>query len=196
MNKKQPLIPKKKVTESARDQLTRFGDILNEDSNLNQLNPENYSSAQEYIQVLERAGVATVTEAMNSRSSSNGMFPSGWSYNDWDEPYPAILAQALVKSEANESVTDVCNMYYGSSKLSKEAANIFRQDALTNPLTKELMTEHGLINMGVLVRAEPQFMKKLFLTFSPQELQAFKQAEDGMTGDGAGMDKMLAQLGL
>jgi len=196
MNKKQPLIPKKqKVTESARDQVRRFGDILNENSMRNQLDPEQYSSAQQYIQVLERAGVPALIEAMNDRHSHNGMFPSGWAWNEWDDDpgYPAILAQALIKSEANESVTDLGNMYYSRSKLSKEAADIFRKDALTNPLTKELMVEHGLLNLGDLVKKEPQFMKKLLLTFSPQELESFKQAEEGY---GGGTDKMFAFLGL
>ena len=39
MNTKKPLIPKKSVTESATTEIRRFGNILNENSNRNKLDP-------------------------------------------------------------------------------------------------------------------------------------------------------------
>ena len=185
---------KNKVNESGVGSLRGFADILNENSILHKLNPEEYGSGEEYMRVLDQIDVQQIAQVMDNRGSSNAMFPSGWEWNDWGMPYPAKLAQALVMTDAKESVTDLGNVYYGRRKLSKEAMDIFRQDALRDPQTKALMTEHGLLNMGDLVKAEPQFMKKLFLTFSPEELQAFITAEEGYSG--GDMKSMLKQIGL
>ena len=182
-NKREPLIKKQKMAETNVDQLHRLA-------------PEEYSEAVEYMRVLEQTDVNEIIAVMNDRGSSNAMFPSGWKWTDWGEntPYPAKLAAALVKSQANESVTDLGNVYYGRRDLSPEAMEIFRQDAITNPLTKELMTEHGLLNLGDMVHKEPETMKKIFLTFSPQELQQFIEAEEQMSG--GDMKGLLSQLGL
>jgi hypothetical protein len=48
--------------------------------------------------------------------------------------------------------------------------------------------------MHDLFRHEPQFMKKLFLTFSPQELQAVINAEKDYTGND--LTPELKKLGL
>lgn len=199
MSKKpEPLITKKKkqIVESHVDSIRRFSSILNESSALNRLNPEDYESAEEYLRVVDQTDLSEIVNVMNSRAASTAMFPSGWNWTPWGEEvgYPAKLAAALVRSEQHESVTDLGNVYYNRRNMSKEAMDIFRKDAISNPGTKELMTEFGLLNLGDLIKKEPETMRKIFLTFSPDELEAFKEAEEGLSG--GNMDAMLAQIGI
>ncbi len=156
---------------------------------------DDYGSIEEYLQVLEATPVETITAYMNKHeSSSSGIFPSQWEYTlddlGWDSvPYPGKLAEALVMSNANESISDLGNLYYSRRDYSDEAIEIFRQDSLKTG--KDNMMEFGLNNAWELVDEEPELMAKIILTMTPQELEKWKEAEENY---GPGADDVEAAI--
>lgn len=62
----------------------------------------------------------------------NSLYPSGWPA-DLFGPYPAKLAEALVLTEDNESLTDLFNIFYAHRQISEKAAHVFMKDVIDDP---------------------------------------------------------------
>lgn len=60
------------------------------------------------------------------------LYPSQWPSEDLGA-YPAKLAEALVKTSDNESITDLFNIFYAHRDLSNEAVDVFMKDVLEDP---------------------------------------------------------------
>ena len=192
MSQKKPVIK-----ESDTEVLRKYSNILNESVALE--DPESYKSWNQFKAVLAATPIPKIVNIMNKHPAPVGLFPSGWGWSTeeaWGSkvPYPAKLAEALVKSNANESFTDLANIYYGGRKYTPMATAIFRRDAIANG--KNILIQYGLGNGYELVKHEPETMKKIFLTMTPAELERFKQAEDNYGPGRDEIDKLFRAVGI
>lgn len=196
---------KKPLSESDSQILRKYANILNESEiteapKAQSLNPEDYGSWKEYAAVLKMTPTQVISKYMDNYKTGGQtiIFPSRWLDGTEDLgwgniPYPGKLAEALVNSAQNESITDLGNIYYNHRNYSPEATSIFRQDALRTG--KNLLCEFGMVNLLGLVKAEPKLMKQIILTMSPQEFKQFEEATDSYDGMGT-LDNLLRGLGI
>ena len=98
---------------------------------------------------IDEFSVDELTQIMNQidngRSHDYSLFPSGWD-DDTYGPYPKKLAQALVDTNAEESVFDLYNIFYGRRLISDDAIKVFKQAVLT---TKSQRNLRSLVNLSV-----------------------------------------------
>jgi len=117
---------------------------------------------------------------MNSNSAPISWFPSGWGTPSYQNAlYPGILAQALVKSQANESLTDLTNIYYASHRYSPEAIKIFQKDVLANSSEPiDWITTGGNLPSDFIDLAQNQtsFVKSLLMLMNNKQLSDHKRA--------------------
>lgn len=84
-----------------------------------------------FLKYLEDVDQSLLETAMSNNNTTSILFPSGWHcFFDKKVPYPGKLAQALVKSRAAESITDITNVYYAGRSITKEAYQIFLKDVI------------------------------------------------------------------
>lgn len=124
----------KTLKESIRSDL----DALNEIDTFadDELSAEHFNSPEEFMNAVKKIPFDKLVALMGRYSGYEaGFHPSTWDAVFKDIPYPGYLAQALVKSESAESVTDLGNVYYYSRKLSKEAHDIFAAHASSTDTT-------------------------------------------------------------
>lgn len=95
---------------------------------------------------IDEFSVDELTQIMNNRRSYDySLFPSGWD-SDTYGPYPKKLAQALVDTNAEESVFDLYNIFYGGRSISEDAIKVFKQAVLA---TKSQRNLRSLVNLTV-----------------------------------------------
>jgi len=134
---------------------------------------EEFDVYADFMDYLNNLGVDEITKMMNAGAPHN-WFPSGWSYLDWSEGYPKILAQALVNSTAKESITDLTNMYYSNRNLSSGAIEIFKKDVLQDPAkTLEWITDEIYFPNAFedLARKATAFVKSILMLLSDDEMK-------------------------
>lgn len=135
---------------------------------------ESFDSYGEFMDYLNGLGVAGIVAVMNDYPSPMDWYPKGWSYLDWPEGYPKILARALVQSTEKESITDLTNMYYARNNLSPEAIAIFKQDVLGDPAkTLEFMTVLNYMPPGLsdLAEHDTSFAKSLLMMLNDDQMK-------------------------
>ena len=66
------------------------------------------------------------------KNMDNSLYPSEWPADKFG-PYPAKLAEALVLTEDNESLTDLFNIFYAHRQISEKAAHVFMKDVIDDP---------------------------------------------------------------
>ena len=99
-------------------------------------------------------------------------------------PYPGFLAEILVKSSAEESLTDLSNAFYSRSrKLSPEALEVFQQKVLANP-KKQLLKLSGAYPNGFdkMTKAMPDFVKKLLLALPKKDFAQLLESDPRWEG--------------
>lgn len=101
-------------------------------------------SEADLVRFVSKASPAELKKLMfpGGRGGCQVLFPSGWAYTCTDAPYPAKLAQILVASKAQESVTDLANSFYNKKrKMEPEAMQVFLKSVLSlkpNALAQQL----------------------------------------------------------
>lgn len=151
---------------------------------------EGYGSFEEFEKAMKSIGAKQIAKAMD-KGLPYGYFPSEWKWASKDAwgkeiPYPGILAKALVQSSASESITDLANIYYAGRKLSKEAIEIFKADALKHKgtigdgykLSDMLSDSEGLNNLADLATGDAAFFKKwIMVSASDDDIEKIKKYE-------------------
>ena len=66
------------------------------------------------------------------KNMDNSLYPSEWPADKFG-PYPAKLAEALVLTKDNESLTDLFNIFYAHRQISEKAAHVFMKDVIDDP---------------------------------------------------------------
>lgn len=78
---------------------------------------------------LDNLTVDEIVNIMNTQEDRwNSLYPSGWDIELGE--YPVKLAEALVKSNGKESLTDIYNVFYRHEELPEAVVDVFKKDAL------------------------------------------------------------------
>lgn len=133
------------------------------------------------------AWVAANPKKVKDQIVRGNLVPSTWAYAFGSKPYPSVLTAILVKTSAEESFTDLCNIYYNKDrKLDGESIQILMDTMLANankPL-KALGLEHlsSIDDIGngespcnglrKAFDANQAFFKKLFMKMPKGALDA------------------------
>ena len=125
---------------------------------------------------------------LKSAVVSGQLAPSTWSMLRPITPYPAKLTDILIKSSANESLTDLANTFYTKSrKLDAASVKLLQQDVLSKGRKALLIATGGsdfsdlppINGMNLMCQKQPAFCKKLFLLLSQKDLDQLTQGEYG-----------------
>ena len=156
---------------------------------------DSFSSYKEFMDYLNGLGVSGIVDIMNNYPSPLDWYPKGWSFLDWGQPYPKILAQALVQSQEKESITDLTNMYYAGNKLSPEAIAIFKQDVLGDPASTVQFMAGDFIPqaLSTLAERDTAFVKSILMMLNDEQMaKHIGLVNDQMgTGEAAGYFKTM-----
>ncbi len=173
-------------------------DALRSSGGKKSLDPEDYRTYPKFISALNKVSVDDLAEIINSGEAPWAFFPSGWGdameHFGKKVPYPGRLAEALILSKDNESLTDIANVYYARHRnLSPEAIEIFREDAVRTG--KRSLCDYGISgSVDQLFEEEPEIIKQIILTMNPDELEQFRKAQIDYGYESA--EEVLAKLGL
>lgn len=164
----------KKLAENLNSSLHKQADIFGDEKDFE------FATYKDLVDYLENLGVNEIARMMNDYLAPRSWFPSGWgAFSYQNAAYPKILAQALVKSSAKESLTDLTNIYYARHTLSPEAMEVFEKDVLANSsepldwLTDEQYMPNGFIECA---GNETSFIKSVLMLMSNKQLNAHKNA--------------------
>lgn len=169
------------------------------------LTGEAKSAAQAYLIACVKAwSLPFITKLMSTTSISivqPWFFPSQWGITG--TPYPGKLAEALVASKAEESLTDITNQYYSRDReLTPAARKVFLDFLIANPkkllgqllysfelakgitgketpeqLSKVLDDADSIANgFGKFAKADPKAAKRLLMMLPPSHLAYIKGA--------------------
>ena len=136
-------------------------------------------SEEEFVAYLEEMGVKKVTEGLDDGEMWD-WFPSEYEDASGGEPYPTILAEALIASQSNESITDVANIYYKDRKMTPKAKKLFMKDALSAPgsslkfiqvsepqMVWDFFKKHTKLAKKIFLQAPKNGLKEFFM--KPEE---------------------------
>jgi len=136
---------------------------------------DDFSDKDEVIAYLTALGKDNIVKMMNKYPNPYWMFPSQWPSSEWG-PYPGLLAEALVASSENESVTDLIHVYYSNRNLSPEAIEIFKNNILGDKFTSiDMLTQMGGDYVAILLENEPALFKQILLEISDTQLSSLRQ---------------------
>lgn len=130
---------------------------------------------------LEDLTVDELVQIMNTQHDSwNSLYPSGWDIELGE--YPAKLAEALVKSNAKESLTDIYNVFYSHRALAEGAIDVLKEDTLndfdtTMHIVEEIADAEVLDEMlNTIAERYPEFVEELKTKIKEEDPEIFEEA--------------------
>lgn len=130
---------------------------------------------------LDDLTVDQIVEIMNTQEDrSNSLYPSGWDTELGE--YPVKLAEALVKSNAKESLTDIYNVFYRHEELPEAVVDVFKKDALdhiddTLDIMSDLADTEILIEfLDEIAKNYPEFVEQLKAKAKEKDPEIFEEA--------------------
>lgn len=130
---------------------------------------------------LEDLTVDELVQIMNTQHDRrNSLYPSGWDIELGE--YPAKLAEALVKSNAKESLTDIYNVFYSHRALTDGAIDVLKEDTLndfdtTMDIVEEVADAEVLDEMlNTIAERYPEFVEQLKTKIKEKDPEIFEEA--------------------
>jgi len=160
---------------------------------------------RQYAQIINGSSVVELTKAMNKNHKPfkqleyTLLFPSGFDMIFEGKSYPGKLAAALVKSKANESLSDLTNAFYSGRKLSPQAEKIFTQDVLKNPwkaidpYENKEVDEFITNGFGEWAKHNPKIFKLMLMKLKPNQLDLLNKGIVSMDGEKSKVKKLFDQ---
>lgn len=130
---------------------------------------------------LEDLTVDELVQIMNTQNDGlNSLYPSGWDTELG--AYPVKLAEALVKSNGKESLTDIYNIFYRHEELPEAVVDVFKKDALDD-IDNTMIIISGLYNTDILTdflheiaQGYPEFVEELKTKIKEKDPEIFEEA--------------------
>lgn len=130
---------------------------------------------------LEDLTVDELVQIMNTQHDGwNSLYPSGWDIELGE--YPVKLAEALVKSNAKESLTDIYNIFYSHRALTEGAIDVLKEDTLndfdtTMHIVEEVADAEVLDEMlNTIAERYPEFVEQLKTKIKEKDPEIFEEA--------------------